>query len=159
MKKILSIEAYRNEDIFSDADNLGRYTEKLGAGVIVCELGEFFEDLPEGTEIPKRMGLGRGFLPYAGGLTTDDPDYKTCGKQDFARMESLNNGEWGYIGVKASARIEVSGVILEITSGGVWGIESDSGEDFIQEIEREQLSGLKGILQELGFSAEEINAA
>lgn len=67
--------------------------------------------------------------------------------------------DWGIVGVDARAIVCVGGVRQEITSGGLWGIESDSGEDYFTEIESEQLDELAGILRALGFTAEQIEEA
>ncbi len=45
-----------------------------------------------------------------------------------------------------------------ITSGGLWGIESDAGKYF-EEVEREELAALCDQLHALGFSKRTIAAA
>ena len=49
-------------------------------------------------------------------------------------MERLNRGDWGYIGVRADAEIIVDGVSQDITSGGLWGVESDSDRAYLAEL-------------------------
>jgi hypothetical protein len=84
---------------------------------------------------------------------------KYC-RQDFDRMESLNNGSWCYIGIRAEAEIQTgSDVVQDITSGGLWGIESDSGKEHIAETIREELANLKTELLALGFSKRAIASA
>ena len=72
---------------------------------------------------------------------------------DYRRMEGLNNGIWNFIGIKAKADIyfEENGVsqYQEITSGGLWGIESDSDKQYIEECEKEQIEDLKEQLEHL----------
>lgn len=96
-------------------------------------------------------------------------------KQDYERMESLNAGNWHYIGIRAEAEISVpaSGtfenlaannpyrhdVIQTITSGGLWGIESDSEKKYLESTAKEELADLKGQLKALGFSARAISKA
>ncbi len=80
-------------------------------------------------------------------------------KQDYARMEALNNGEWSFIGIDARAEIVIGGVCQSIKSGGLWGIESDSEESHFRETEQDELAALRGILNELGFSKRAIAAA
>jgi hypothetical protein len=46
-----------------------------------------------------------------------------------------------------------------ITSGGLWGIESDSDAAYLKEIEQEQLSELRDQLHAIGFSTRSISAA
>ena len=86
-------------------------------------------------------------------------------RQDYDRMESLNNGQWCYIGIRADAEVLVPmgekphGVIQTITSGGLWGIESDSDASYLESIGREELADLRGQLKALGFSTRAISAA
>jgi hypothetical protein len=79
--------------------------------------------------------------------------------QDYARMQSLNRGDWCFIGVRAEAAIVVDGVVQNISSGGLWGVESDSDQAYFTEIESEQLSELREQLYTLGFSKRAVSAA
>jgi hypothetical protein len=84
---------------------------------------------------------------------------KYC-RQDFDRMESLNSGNWCYIGIRAEARVQTgSDVVQKITSGGLYGIESDSGKEHIAETIREELASLKTELLQLGFSKRAVASA
>src|SRR5208337_1999358 len=78
---------------------------------------------------------------------------------DFDRMESLNNGDWYFIGIRACADITIGGVRQSIYSGGIWGIESDSDDNYLKETEQEQVSELRTVLHELGFSKRAIATA
>jgi len=100
------------------------------------------------------------FLPYAGGEKPGSENYQKYGKQDFDRMESLNNGNWCFIGIIAKAKIVTeNGTIQTIRSGGLWGIESDSDKSYIAEIEQEQLAELRKELTALGFGKRAIDYA
>jgi hypothetical protein len=101
-----------------------------------------------------------------------DADIRKYVVQDYARMESLNNQQWCYLGIRADASIQLAAPIgvyansgkpvyttQEITSGGLWGIESDSGADYFAEVEQEQLHELRGQLHAIGFSNRAITAA
>lgn len=92
-------------------------------------------------------------------------------REDYHRMESLHRGRWYYIGIRAEADIEYpayGGVppaeptIVQtkdtLSSMGLWGIESNSGE-YLQDIEKDQLSQLKTELTKLGFSQRAISTA
>lgn len=79
--------------------------------------------------------------------------------QDYARMEALNDNRFSFIGVGAEARVVVARICQTVTSGGLWGIESDSDESYLKETEQEQLSELRTQLYELGFSKRAIAAA
>lgn len=79
--------------------------------------------------------------------------------QDYERMESLNNGSWCFIGITAIAEIQLgTDVVQEITSGGLWGIESDDNGTIKQEKENE-LDQLKDQLLAIGFSKRAISTA
>lgn len=87
-------------------------------------------------------------------------------RADYARAESLNAGQWCHLGIEADATVlvpssrgQMSGLIQHITSGGLWGIESDSGASYIGEIEKEQLAELREQLHAIGFSKRAITAA
>jgi len=82
-------------------------------------------------------------------------------RQDYTRMERLNNGGWCYIGIRAEAEIQLTkdGPFQEITSGGLWGIESDSNTAHLVSIEMEELADLSTQLHALGFSKRAIAAA
>lgn len=53
--------------------------------------------------------------------------------QDSRRMDALNNGDWMFIGVKATVTLNGR----EIGSDSLWGIESDSDESYFAEAERD----------------------
>lgn len=79
---------------------------------------------------------------------------------DYERMESLNRSAWCFIGIRADAEVQLgSDVVQRITSGGLWGIESDSNESYIAEEEQNQLAELREQLHAMGFSTRAISAA
>lgn len=95
-------------------------------------------------------------------------------RQDYERMESLNAGHWCYIGIRAEAEVSFpslvnkgcvhghevySHIVQRITSGGLWGIESDSDRKYSADVQEEELAGLKSELLALGFSRRAIATA
>lgn len=73
-------------------------------------------------------------------------------QQDFERMESYELQDWYVMGIVAKCEVKYSigngSYRLEhFTSGGLWGIESDSEQKYIDDIEHEQLQDLKEHLQ------------
>jgi hypothetical protein len=85
-------------------------------------------------------------------------------EQDYARMESGARGEYCFIGIRAEAELNIPGghlafIAQEISSRGLWGVESDSDESYLREVEAEELAELRGQLHELGFSQRAISAA
>ena len=84
---------------------------------------------------------------------------KYC-RQDYERMESLNRGNWFYLGIRADAEVSVQlRRVQTITSGGLWGIESDSGRDYLESVEKDELMDLRKELKAFGFSSRAISAA
>lgn len=91
-------------------------------------------------------------------------------KQDYERMESLNAGHWCFIGIRAEAILHIPYMTEgrggrtyfksePIASGGLWGIESDSGDSYLQEVEEEELADLREQLKAIGFSSRAISQA
>ncbi|HJX79187.1 hypothetical protein [Glutamicibacter sp.] len=75
--------------------------------------------------------------------------------QDKQRLNDANNGYWWMIGVYAQTEILVpidgtnSCQLIPLKSGGLWGIESDSGSDYIQDIEKQEIDQLKDLCKKL----------
>jgi hypothetical protein len=99
---------------------------------------------------------------YAG---LDAEEIRKYCHQDYERMEDLEKQNWYYVGVQAQSEIALrvgeDNVLLTqtITSGGVWGIESDSDKADFDEVNGEQLAELKSELRALGFSTRAISQA
>jgi hypothetical protein len=82
-----------------------------------------------------------------------DPDYRT---QDQARLDAWRNGEWHFVGVRASATIKLPyginpqcWITSELLSPGLWGIESDSGDEYFLQVYQEEREILIGMLASL----------
>ena len=87
-------------------------------------------------------------------------DIRKYARQDYKRMEDLNNGHFGFIGISAEAQVQLTGdTVQRITSGGLWGIESDSEKSYLESVEQEELGQLKTELTALGFSKRAIAKA
>jgi hypothetical protein len=82
-----------------------------------------------------------------------DPEYKD---QDEARRKEYENGDFSFVGVRAEAEVVVENVIQTITSGGLWGIESDSGEGYIDDVALEEYDNLREILKAIGVSTAQV---
>jgi hypothetical protein len=81
-----------------------------------------------------------------------DPEYKD---QDEERRQAYENGDFSFVGVRAEAEVVVEGVIQTITSGGLWGIESDSGE-YVKDVALEEYDNLREILKAIGVSTAQV---
>lgn len=120
-------------------------------------LGEYSNEWEEGAIETGRDGHHyRYFIPAISGEESGNPDST---KEDFERMEAYNRQEWWSYGVMAKARTYVNGILQEITSAGLWGIESDAEEGYFEEISAGEVSELKKILIALCFPIEEIDNA
>lgn len=87
-----------------------------------------------------------------------DPSYlEQEGFED--RLKAYRNGQFYFIGVRVLADIQIGNIIQTISSGGLWGIEDDSEESYLKEVEQEELSELREQLHSLGFSKRSISAA
>lgn len=80
-------------------------------------------------------------------------------EMDYERMESYNNKIWQMLFIQAFAEVDIGGVIQRVTSGGIGGVESDSGQDYLDLIEAEQKEELASILKEMGFRKKTIRKA
>jgi hypothetical protein len=116
----------------------------------------------------ERGDMGRGELRYFNGVVEnykgETPEkIREYVIRDYERMERLHHGDWCYIGIRAEAEILIpSGghsVVQEITSGGLWGVESDSDKSYLSEIETDELAELRDQLRALGFSARAVSTA
>lgn len=95
-----------------------------------------------------------------------DPDVSYLDQDGFeSRRKEYENGHFGFIGI--IVRTELIGHIdtnpgkyFEMSDNvitSLWGIESDSGKDHIEEIIQEMKSENKSELLKMGFSSEEID--
>lgn len=81
-------------------------------------------------------------------------------RQDYDRMERLQRGDWYYIGIRAEAEVQLtSDLVQRISSGGLWGIESDSDKSYYAEVQADELASLKTELRAMGFSTRAISQA
>lgn len=99
---------------------------------------------------------GDGFWPSkdendAGYVLPENFDTEMEKAQD--RMDAWEAGDWNYIGIQARALVMVVrngvGTMLDFKSAGLWGTESDSGEEYLGEIFAEECEALKDIISAL----------
>lgn len=90
-----------------------------------------------------------------------DPDLSYLDKTADAERLSSFGYSWNMLGVYVSADVQTSdrGVIQTIRSGGVYGVESDSGKDYLDELETEEILDLTSELLAIGFSEDAVNVA
>lgn len=99
-----------------------------------------------------------GFWPSGtasedGYIGTDDPKaLEIAWNNADARMAAFENGDWTWVGVQARVRIMVpvggtSFACYELTSPGLWSIESDSGEEYLSEVYENERATLEAHLR------------
>ena len=74
--------------------------------------------------------------------------------EDCARCEAANRGDWYMMGVWAEAEVVLgsgAGVVQRLQSGGLWGVESDCGRAYLEEVVAKELAGLREELQAAGI--------
>lgn len=75
-----------------------------------------------------------------------DPEHA---EEDRERHESYGD-KWHMIGILATADVIIAGTVQHVQSGGLWGIESDSGKAYFKEVAKEEYKGLVDVLRAMG---------
>jgi hypothetical protein len=89
-------------------------------------------------------------------LHDEDPDTSFIDQDEFAdRREAYQRGDFTFVGVVAEADVVIEGTVQTLKSGGLWGIESDSDEAYIEEVALEEYNGLRDVLKAVGVSTSE----
>jgi|SRR5579859_7238643 len=74
--------------------------------------------------------------------------------QDAARLAAFRNGDWYMLGIRAKATIIIRrpgySTHYELTSPGLWGIESDSDEGYLREIFADECKTLQEDIEAMG---------
>ena len=87
----------------------------------------------------------------------EDPDPSYLDQDEFEdRKEEFERGDFSFVGVRAEADVVIEGVVQTLTSAGLWGIESDSGEEYIEDTALEEYDGLRDILKAVGVSTSQV---
>jgi len=83
------------------------------------------------------------------------PDASYLEQEGFEdRLEQYRQGAFDLIGVRAIVQLPIpfgkDRILARIESPGLWGIESDSGEDYFDSVFQEESNILADMLGELG---------
>lgn len=90
-------------------------------------------------------------------LPDDDSDTSYLDQDEFEdRRGEYRRGDFFFVGVRAEAEVVIEGTIQTLTSGGLWGTESDSGDEYIEEIANEEYAELRKILTSVGVATSEL---
>jgi hypothetical protein len=90
---------------------------------------------------------------YVGDVSQDE--FERMHDEAKARMRAWEAGEWNYVGVQARATIFVpiggnSFSTYELLSPGLWSIESDSGEEYLNSVFEDEKASLLADLRKIG---------
>lgn len=92
---------------------------------------------------------------------SQDPEERKYYEQDQERKRQYNEGYWNCIGIQAQTEIKIPGkygsTLHTITSPGLWGIESNSGNQYFKKVAREEADNLKHDLRALNVSLKGYN--
>lgn len=78
------------------------------------------------------------FVPYAGGEEPGSEHFVKYAIQDYDRITGLERGHWCFTGCV----VTLSAFGVDLGRECLWGIESDCGDDYIAEAERESIASL-----------------
>jgi hypothetical protein len=92
-------------------------------------------------------------------IPDDCPDTSYLEQEEFEdRLGQFRQGEFDFVGVRAAVELPIpygkDRIITRIESPGLWGIESDSGEDYLESVFQEESAILADMLAELGVKVQ-----
>jgi len=84
--------------------------------------------------------------------------------EDHSRLAAYNQGEWVMLGISVVANLVIDTKLgdtypFSIYSGGLWGIESDSDNDYLISVAKDQANDLIDVLRTLRFKLKDIKQA
>lgn len=149
MKKIISIEYQTILDESPDVSYIGTFDDKPTDEFAIDHQARTFNTRDH----------YRYFNPQPGTCETQEH-----AEQAYSRIMKLESGYWSLIGIRAMAKVHTSQdgkswTIHEIRSPGLWGIESDSDKESLDDIKCDQFRELADSLREFGFTQVEIESA
>lgn len=88
-------------------------------------------------------------------MPDDNPDPSYLEQPDFEERRAQYLADlFSFVGIRAEVRVHdtTTGVSTTVTSGGLWGIESDSGDEYLRQIGTEELATISAELASRGIS-------
>jgi len=85
-------------------------------------------------------------------MDDDEPDTSFL---EGERREEYERGDFKFVGIRAEAEVVIEDVVQTLTSGGIWGVESDSS-GHIRMLAEEEYSDLRKILITIGVSTSQL---
>jgi len=84
--------------------------------------------------------------------------WKMC-VSDYERIEKYGRGELDFFGIRAVAIVKIADSYHRIATAGLWGIGSDEGDAYINQVKEEELDILRIMLEDMGFTKKDIENA
>ena len=94
-------------------------------------------------------------------IPDSDPDPSYLEQEGWEeRLAAYQHGDFGYVGVQATTELRIPSdqggwIAQTITSPGLWGIEDDSDQEYLNEVFEEERATLLDMLKALGAREEE----
>lgn len=89
-----------------------------------------------------------------------DPDVSFLDQDEFKdQREAYARGEFDFVGVRAEADVLIEDTLQTLTSPGLWGVESDSGEEYLVSVAVEEYEQLRKVLKTIGVPTAQLPAA
>lgn len=86
-----------------------------------------------------------------------DPDASYLDQEEFEeRARAYKQGDFGFVSVRAEAEVVIEGILQTLESGGLNGIESDSEQEYLDEIVTEEWKTLRNVLKTVGVPTSEL---
>jgi hypothetical protein len=86
-----------------------------------------------------------------------DPDVSYLEQEDFEdRLAAHKRGDFNFVSARAEADVVIDGIPQTLQSGGLNGIESDSEQEYLDEIAAEEWKALRGVLKTVGVPTSEL---
>lgn len=91
----------------------------------------------------------------------ENPDVSYLEQEGFEeRLAAYRNGDFGFIGIRASVQISIPHgkcfILQSFESPGLWGIESDSDNDYLKSVgeeEKDVLADMLGAMANIRLAA------
>ena len=121
--------------------------------------------LPEQDELPSAATQSRSGPHPQGGAARDpaifeedlDPDVSYLEQDEFEdRLAAYKKGKFNLVGVRVEAEVTIAETTQTLASPGLGGIESDSEQEYLDEIIAEEWKALRVVLKTVGVSTEEL---
>lgn len=86
-----------------------------------------------------------------------DPDASYLEQDEFEdRLEAYKRGDFSFLSAHAEAEVIVEEISQTLRSGGLYGIESDSEDEYIDEIAAQEWGALRGVLKTVGVPTDQL---